>query len=284
MGAILFGMGYISLLDDNYISKRQINRDFGKWGFVCAMVWTSVLFIKGDISLIFLITGALFFLIDAIRISIRFFRTYYKAVHEMENYSSENTEAFILWLYNSTFGIVFFGLIGAGMAFAPKWAVGIYMSAGICMFVYIFISLLNYSVNCEKVNEIMHESSIKEELRTNTSISYDTFDKRLEEWISQGIYKEQGITIEHLIDLFGSNRNVVSEYFNRRLNTSFREWINDLRLSDAKLMLLEDINFTIEEVALRTGFSGKSYFSTVFKKRENMTPTEWRKLESQRMD
>lgn len=277
MAAILFGMAYISLLDATYISRRQMRRDFSRWGIVCAAVWSAVLLLQGTSMYAVLIAASALFLVEAVRISRTFFITYNKAVREIDNYYSENTDAFIRWIYRSTFGIVFFGLAGAVMAFAPKWAVGIYMSAGICMFVYIFISLLNYSLNCEKVSVAVTEP-LPEVLPDKSGVlSDDEMSKKLEEWTSNGYYRNYGITMEQLTEYFGLSRNTLSEYFNRTLHISFRDWITGLRIADAKRMMIDEPSITIDEVAQRVGFSGKSYFSTVFKRCEKVTPSEWRK-------
>lgn len=277
MGAILFGMAYISLLDTTYISARQMRHDFTKWGVVCVVVWSTALLLQGTSKYVVLIASALFFLGDATRIAWIFFRTYRKAVRKIDNYYSENTDAFIRWIYRSTFGIVFFGLIGAVMAFAPKWAVGVYMSTGICMFVYIFLSLLNYSLNCEKVSVAMAQPLQVVSPNETLVISDDNMTKRLEEWVSKEYYRNYGITMEYLTEYFGINRNTLSEYFNHTLNVSFRDWITGLRIADAKRMMIDEPSMTMDEVAQKVGFSGKSYFSTVFKRCEKVTPSEWRK-------
>lgn len=277
MAAILFGMAYISLLDATYISRRQMRRDFSRWGIVCAAVWSAVILLQGTSMYAVLIAAAAFFLLEAVRISRTFFITYNKTVREIDNYYSENTDAFIRWIYRSTLGIVFFGVIGAPMAFAPKWAVGIYMSAGIGMFVYIFISLLNYSLNCEKVSVAVTEP-LPEVLPDKSGVlSDDEMSKKLEEWTDNGYYRNAGITMEQLTEYFGLSRNTLSEYFNRTLHISFRDWITGLRIADAKRMMIDDPSITMDEVAQRVGFSGKSYFSTVFKRCEKVTPSEWRK-------
>lgn len=276
MGAILFGMAYISLLDATYISGRQMRHDFTKWGVVCIVVWSAVLLLQGTSRYVVLIASALFFLGDATRIAWIFFRTYREAIREIDNYYSDNTDAFIHWIYRSTFGIVFFGLIGAVMAFAPKWAVGVYMSAGIGMFVYIFISLLNYSLNCEKVNAAMVEPLQVVSNDETVVISDGNMTKRLEEWVSKEYYRNYGITMGHLTEYFGIGRNTLSEYFNHTLNVSFRDWITGLRIADAKRMMIDEPSMTMDEVAQKVGFSGKSYFSTVFKRFEKVTPSEWR--------
>lgn len=277
LGAILFGMAYTSLLDERYLSRRQMISDFSKWGAVCVVVWSASFLLEGRSRYIVLIAAALFFLGDTVRIVWIFFSTYRKAVREIDNYYSENTEAFIRWIYHSIFGISFFGLIGAVMAFAPKWAVAIYMCGGICMFVYIFISLLNYSLNCEKVGVAVTERLSDAPPKDTGLLSDEEMNTKLEEWIKAEYYKTQGITMDDLTKFMGLNRNTLSGYFNHTLNISFRDWITELRIADAKRMMIDDPLITMDEVAERAGFSGKSYFSTVFKRCEKTTPSEWRK-------
>jgi AraC-like DNA-binding protein len=275
MGALLFGMAYISLLDSKYISKNQKRCDFVKWSIVSVSVWCAVLFLHGIWMYVVLIAAAAFFFFDASRIAYIFYQTYRKASCEIDNYYSENTDAFIRWIYHSTFGIVFFGLVGAFMAFAPKWAVGLYMWAGIVMFVYIFLSLLNYSLNCEKVSVAVSEALPNPIQREVKILPDDYIHKKLEEWVKNGYYRGQGVTMGQLTEYLGINRNTLSEYFNQTLNISFREWINDLRMAYAKRLLINK-DITIEQIAEIVGVSSKSYFCTLFKQREGITPSQWR--------
>lgn len=275
MCALLFGMAYISLLDAKYISKKQIRCDFAKWSIVSVSVWCAVCFFQGIWISVLLIAAATFFFFDTFRIVCTFYNTYRKVSVEMDNYYSENTDAFIRWIYHSTYGISFLGLIGAFMAFAPKWAVGLYMSAGIVMFVYIFLSMLNYSLYCEKVCEAVDKTVHNSLPMRAEYLSDDYIRNKLADWVGKRLYREQGVTISQLTEYIGVNRNTLSEFFNQTLNISFREWINVLRIADAKQLLINKDN-TIEQIAEMIGVSSKAYFCTLFKQREGITPTEWR--------
>jgi two-component system response regulator YesN len=55
---------------------------------------------------------------------------------------------------------------------------------------------------------------------------------------------------------------------------SLREYINELRIEEAKRLLIST-NSTISEVASEVGYDNISYFSTVFRKTCGMSPIEW---------
>lgn len=67
-----------------------------------------------------------------------------------------------------------------------------------------------------------------------------------------------------------------SRTFNKIMNTSFNEYLNFVRISEAeKLLLTTDLNIT--EIAMRVGFSTSSYFIKQFKSYKNMSPKKYKK-------
>ncbi len=61
------------------------------------------------------------------------------------------------------------------------------------------------------------------------------------------------------------------------LGTGVTDYIQGIRLTKARQLLLQN-GSTIAEVAYRTGFSSPSYFSTLFKGRYQLSPTEYKAL------
>lgn len=298
MEGILFGMSFISLLDPSYISHRQITGDFSKWGFTTLLLWTGALLLSGVSRLCLLVVGSCIFVADAVRIVVTFFRTYRKAVGEMENYYSDDVYNFVRWLYKSVFGIIFFGLIGSVLAFAPRWVNAIYMFGGIFMFIYIFISFQNYMLYYEVVDEVV--KPVEDEPSGTEGIpdipvaepshpedaapeEYNTGRLRLEtdRWIARGGYRQSGITVGQMATEMSTNRTDMSSFINSEYGCSFSEWVCALRLKEARRLLLEEPETPIEQVAARCGFSSSSYFSKQFTKAMGMSPTRWRKQQDE---
>ena len=60
---------------------------------------------------------------------------------------------------------------------------------------------------------------------------------------------------------------------------SIKEFILDIRLKRAA-QLLKDSDLNVAEVSDRTGFANPKYFSVCFKRRWNLSPSEFKKQEN----
>lgn len=58
--------------------------------------------------------------------------------------------------------------------------------------------------------------------------------------------------------------------------STFRVWLSNIRIEEAKQMLLTNSDYSIEAVAESCGFSSRSWMQEKFKASTGMTPAEWR--------
>lgn len=68
----------------------------------------------------------------------------------------------------------------------------------------------------------------------------------------------------------------LSRFIRQRAGKSFTECLNDVRIGAAARMLVSDTSVTVAEIAYNCGFNNISNFNRVFKKRQEMTPNEFR--------
>lgn len=90
-------------------------------------------------------------------------------------------------------------------------------------------------------------------------------------------FKDDIISIEYIADHFHISISYYSRLFNEYTGMSFPEYVNDLRLSYAKNLLLTSPEDNVKKVAKACGFSSDSYFSAQFKKKYNVSPSFYRK-------
>jgi AraC-like DNA-binding protein len=91
------------------------------------------------------------------------------------------------------------------------------------------------------------------------------------------IYCDSRLQLEELaqrIDLSGPQ---LSELINRHLGNSYSGYINGLRVTEARRLLLERRDLSILDICYECGFSSKSSFNAVFKQETAMTPSDYRK-------
>lgn len=89
-------------------------------------------------------------------------------------------------------------------------------------------------------------------------------------------YWNQEIDLVELAKVTNRNPAYISHLFVERKNKTFREMLNEVRIREAKKLLL-DTDMSIKEVSSLTGFQNQQYFSRVFKKWLGISPKEFRR-------
>ena len=75
---------------------------------------------------------------------------------------------------------------------------------------------------------------------------------------------------------FCISRSKLDKDFNKYTQTSFRQFLITMRLTNA-VSLLWGNKLSISEIAAASGFETENHFYTQFKKREGITPLQYRK-------
>lgn len=89
-------------------------------------------------------------------------------------------------------------------------------------------------------------------------------------------YYSMDIDLQAVASHVGLSTAYLSNLFKKELSVSFVEYLNELRVEKAKLLLL-DTPLKSYEIAQRVGFSEHTYFSKVFKKLTGVNPSEFRR-------
>lgn len=72
----------------------------------------------------------------------------------------------------------------------------------------------------------------------------------------------------------GLSENHLSSIFAKQTGKTFTEYVTDLRIKEAKV-LLRDTNMKVYEVADKIGFANVEYFSKIFKKHTGKSPNQY---------
>lgn len=93
------------------------------------------------------------------------------------------------------------------------------------------------------------------------------------------LFTNPELTIEQLAGCLHTSRHLLSQVLNQRLGQSFYEYVNKLRVAEAKRLLLDEKrqNQKIASLAYDAGFNSLSTFNDVFKKTTGLTPSQFRK-------
>lgn len=111
---------------------------------------------------------------------------------------------------------------------------------------------------------------------TQTTSYTNHFQKSIDEKLNMGIIKGARINMEWLVEeLNYPNRKKLERDFRRYLNTTYRNYIMQTRLTIASKMLCHEC-LSVKAVALSSGFSNSATFCNAFKKEFGSAPSEYR--------
>ncbi len=89
----------------------------------------------------------------------------------------------------------------------------------------------------------------------------------------------EDISADSVAEVLQTDRFYLCKLFKRATGRTFFEYVNFLRLTYAEELLL-NTDQTVSEIAYRSGFSSIQYFNRIFKKKNNHSPKEWRKMKT----
>ena len=83
------------------------------------------------------------------------------------------------------------------------------------------------------------------------------------------------LTLEDVASHVHLNPAYFSTLFKQSTGSSFKEYLNMVRIEESKRLLINP-EYSIIDVAMAVGFMDQSYFSKVFKKYTGLTPKQYR--------
>ena len=128
---------------------------------------------------------------------------------------------------------------------------------------------------------ILYDLSIARNTQTLASVSYIDYYKisksRRIQKVSEYIHKNlnQKIFIQDVASLINMSESAFSHFFKKSTNSSFSDYVIDLRLGHAARELIEPEK-SINEICFDCGFSNISNFNRSFKKKIGFTPSSFR--------
>lgn len=128
----------------------------------------------------------------------------------------------------------------------------------------------NYTFKVEQYDSDSKDEGIAADMQGDqlfSSIESIMADKQL--------FLLQGLNVNELAAMVGSNRTYVSDAINTHYGRTFSDYVNHYRVEYAQ-KLLHDGTYTIGDIAVKSGFSSTESFRRNFKNETGVAPSMWK--------
>lgn len=136
--------------------------------------------------------------------------------------------------------------------------------------------------NIKPPAKIMKAASCAYQIMTDIAIEIHETKRSLSrltpvtDYINQ--HYDKPLTLETLASLINVTPNHLCYLFKKELKMRPMEYINSIRINNARYLLREDTSMTISKVAALCGFINDNHFREVFRKFCSMSPSQYRNI------
>ncbi len=197
----------------------------------------------------------------------------------MENWYSGNEADRLRWVAWS-----FFAALGIGVGalatsiFTSTTSALIFTVVFDLFYLFFAVRFTGYPRRFATIEEAMENDAPEdpEQPQVLPAAVVNNIETRLKNWTEEKQYLAPGVRIGEVAGYAGTNVKYLSLYLNKCMGRTFREWINRLRIEEAKRLMADNPEMTVGEVARRVGIPDKSNFIRQFTKQMHLSPSVWR--------
>lgn len=243
------------------------------------------------------------FLIQSVKYIIHFDRVYKTSLLELETYYDEDASHKIKWvrfcyvisMLTILFVLVyllFYLILDYKMVVASLYMIWyliymLYLSSNFISFIGSHKLVLDAFAHralsgtdlIQMINENKRRKGKKADESTVVSINESEFRKleaALEQWVNQKGCREYDKSREEIARELHTTKEILHHYFISRKGVDFKTWRTELRIEEAKRLLLKDMDASTNIIAEASGFSDRSNFHRQFVKFVGCSPKQWR--------
>jgi len=218
--------------------------------------------------------GLHLYLFVYLMVNLRWLIGYYKTFKQQKNHTSLDRAKwfwmrslwgmlFIVWSFYMTHNIFR----------VPQYHTSIVIYS-IFVFVLGLVALFNAQVFTQAFSKPKYQTS---PLKNQETDGHITQIRQLME--EEKAYKNPELTLPRMAEMLDMPTYQLSQIVNEYLASNFADFINQYRVNEAKLLLTDPKydHYKIAGIAYESGFNNLSSFNTAFKKRVQLTPSQYRK-------
>ena len=253
---------------------------------------------EGGFAKVAVMSVSLFlFIIQCLGHIVKFRKTYRKSVKQLEMYYDEEEDTKIRWIkfcyiimmLTQTFILVYM-LLPRGMMKVYTLFYSLFMlyfSANFISFLgshkLLLDAFAHKTLSGKELIDMIHErkdmkgkKALKKKSPGFNDAEFKRIEKSLEIWVKEKRYREYDKSREDIAKELRTSKESLHMYFTTVKKIDFRTWRTELRIEDAKKLLLEDKTTSINIIGEMAGFSDRANFYRQFVKIVGCSPREWR--------
>ena len=244
------------------------------------------------------------FLIQSITYIVYFDRAYRQSLTDLENYYDDDESHQIKWvkfcyvvsMLTNLFILVYlclYWLLDYKMEVASLYTLWylvymLYLTSNFISFIgshrLVLDAFAHKTLSGEDIMQMINENKKKKSRKNDVYVAevslnemeFRKLEQALEQWVLKKSYREYDKSREEIARELNTTKEILHHYFITKKGVDFKTWRTELRIEEAKQLLLKDRHASTNIIAEACGFSDRSNFHRQFVKIVGCSPKQWR--------
>ena len=293
MSSVVLSFSLINLLDEKFIASDKFYLNVGFVAVLSVVFMRSFWMDKGSaLRIAIQVIYVIIFVLQCITHIIAFRRRYKECVKKLEHYYDEDEDKKLKWIHFcyvimmlTQMFILVYRLFPTGfMRIYNVWysLFMLYFTANFISFLgshklaldaFAYKALSGHDL-VKRVRSVKKADNKAQE--SQTEVEFRKLERSLEQWVKQKKYVEFDKSREELAAELNTTREILHLYFTTRKGVDFKTWRTELRVEEAKRLLLKNKDASVNIIGEMAGFSDRSNFHRQFVKIVGCSPKQWR--------
>ncbi len=298
LASAVLSYSLINLLDESYIRNDKFYLNVGIIAVMSYVMMTSFWWDERWMRIAVMTTCIVLFLIQCTIHIIIFNKVYKTSLRQLELYYDEEEDQKIRWIrfcyiimmLTQMFILVYMLLPSGFMkVYAMFYSLFmLYFSANFISFLGSHKLLLDaFAYKTLSGQDLMQKraenrrkgiTGPSKEMSPEdyNEIQFKKLEKAIDRWIEQKKFREYDKSRDDIAQELHTSKELLNMYFATKICKDFKTWRTELRIDDARKMLLDNKDLSINIIGEMVGFSDRSNFHRQFTKIVGCSPKQWR--------
>lgn len=295
ISSVVLSFSLINLLDEKFMENDKFYLNVGVVAVFSIVFMRSFWWDHGWKRMVVHVVFIVYFLLQAIFHIISFRKAYKQSLSKLEQYYDEDEAHRLKWVHfcyvimmlTQVFILVYRTFPTGVMKIYNLWysLFLLYFAANFISFLgshkltldaFAYKALSGQDMSLRKSKDKKDSENAGQEPESVADAEFKKLEKSLEAWVKQRKYVEYDKSREEVARELDTTRELLHLYFMTRMGMDFNTWRTALRVEEAKKLLLQNKNLSINVIAEMAGFSDRSNFHRQFVKLVGCSPKVWR--------
>ena len=301
VSSVTLSYSLITLLDSAKFDRDRFLLNLGATIVMSFVLAESLWWSDRSAHITVLVVCIVLFIIQCTIHIIKFVSAYRESVRKVEQYYDNEEDHKIKWIrfcyvimmLTQTFVLVYMllprGMMKVYIAFYSLFM--LYFTANMISFIgshKLLLDAFAYKTLSgqdlmQMINARKNRKAGRQEVDAGSNeAEFLRLDRAIDRWVKDKRYREYDKSREEIADDLRTTKDMLHLYFTTRMGVDFRTWRTRLRIEDAKVLLLEKPNVSINVIGEMAGFSDRANFYRQFVRIVGCSPKEWRESNGKR--